>query len=610
MMNRRIISVGVLMLLVGSGVPAFMTPVAADDHTILFVCSEGQPPCHADEIMDAIGMAVHGQVIEVRPGTYTGPIHIHGDAGQKDITIRSSEGPAATIIDPEGAFAAVTVAADRGNVTFEGFTILGNWTAIGIGQGLAAAEGTVFDVRDNIIEAPKNTTQHGNSIQVTGHGSTVIGNTVAVTNLLHPDWSASGILSYGANDVLIRDNVVTGDSPDTCISIGGGRFSTPISTDVDVINNTASGCNRGVLVQAGVVNATIQDNVIFNNTHGASSQAVETWQPAGTTISGNAFSENAIQVIDEYDTARDLDLEATLGANTFDFSVVSRVSGEIVPAAIFSKIQDTVDGSGAGHAITAMSAGDAFVEDVRIPAGLNDLGLQGGVTIEGGIRTAAINTTLSGFEIVGGGAWGDAGNDAPAVWLEGGTGGHALDGLSLIGDGNTSTGRGLLFGIGVTGTSVADVATTGWASGVFINPSSDLSFTGLEASENYAGIGSDGISEVTILDSVFTDNVEGIGASSVGTGVVVEGSVFEGNSDYGVANYGGETITATGNYWGAITGPEDIFVDVSISIGGTGINPNEDIDILDGAGDRVLGDVSYIPWCLDSGCNLNSLNIE
>lgn len=243
----------------------------------------------------------------------------------------------------------------------------------------------------------------------------------------------------------------------------------------------------------------------------------------------------------------------------------------------FNTIQSAVDAANPDDTINV--AAGTYVEDVQIPGDKSSLVITGkGIdvtTLDGGIRTSGDNTSISGMTVNGGGSWGDSGNDFPAIWLEGGTSGHVITDVKLVGPDN-NTRRGLVFGIGVSSVEVTGVETLKWLSGVYINPSNNLTFTDLKVHNNFAGIGSDGISDTSINQSIFTDNEEGFGASSVGENVVVSKSSFIGNTA-GIAHYGGEIINAVQNYWGAASGPAH------------SSNPS-------GTGNSVSDNVSFSPW--------------
>ncbi len=412
---RKTITIGLMLLLVGGSVPGLM-PAAADDVGTqnLVVCPAGPPICHTDSIQQAIDLAINGDTIIVLAGTYEESLVID----KVNLTIESQNGPEATTINPQGASVGVRVMDNLGDVTFKGFNLTGDWTSMGIGQGLLAAEGTSFHVLNNIVGAPATTTTHGNAIQVTGDDSTVIGNAVEVPNQVNPDWSGSGILVYGASRALIEDNNVTSSPDDMCIGIGGDNFGAPKAEGVMVKDNVVHGCGNGIRVETGVHNTTVEDNEIRDNKFGFKSIAwsFSNSNPSGTTVKNNDFSNNDVQVHDRWDIggpddAPDLDLEAVLADNTFDLEVVVRDNPISVPK-IFSSIQDGVDAASAGNTVS-VGPGE-YHEKLTLDKAINITGVERDSVIinasafpdtrgidvnEGG--TTLDGLTLSSFTLVG-----------------------------------------------------------------------------------------------------------------------------------------------------------------------------------------------------------------
>ncbi len=87
----------------------------------------GDPYC---SIQTAIDNAVDTDEITVAPGTYFEMIDFLGRA----VTLRSSGGPAVTIIDAQGSGSVVTCGSGEGQDTLlDGFTITGGWQSVGGG---------------------------------------------------------------------------------------------------------------------------------------------------------------------------------------------------------------------------------------------------------------------------------------------------------------------------------------------------------------------------------------------------------------------------------------------------------------------------------------------
>lgn len=110
----------------------------------------------------------------------------------------------------------------------------------------------------------------------------------------------------------------------------------------DLTGGAGDGISIGDLEElgaAGTVTATIMNNSIANWQHGV---YLISSADAGSTVSGNSFENNDIQV---YDEAGILDIAALLEANNFDRAVVVNRPGDSLLPTIWSKIQDAFDTS-------------------------------------------------------------------------------------------------------------------------------------------------------------------------------------------------------------------------------------------------------------------------
>ena len=133
--------------------------------------------------------------------------------------------------------------------------------------------------------------------------------------------------------------------------------------------------------------------------------------------------------------------------------------------------------------------------------------------------------------------------------------GHTIKNCTLVGNGASG-----YYGIHVAaGTwnnlTIQDNDLSGWHGGLYLNPSSGHVISGNNFHNNiYVGIGSDGISNVSITGNTFSGHThpswgEGMGVSAAGVNVNVTGNRFF-NNTFGIRNWGPSgTVNATCNYW-------------------------------------------------------------
>ena len=270
-----------LVLVLGLG-QVMSTPVAAATINV---------PGDYATIQAAIDAASPGDTITVGAGTYPEAVSI----SVPNLTLRSAGGADATIIDAGGAVVAVEVMANLGDVTVEGFTVR-NWTGAGIVQRIAQKEGTALHVLNNKVIAPEQTsTPGGNSIQVTGDGSSVIGNEVTVTHHVTPGYSACGILVGVGDNVVVRENYVSGaPNGDSGIAVVGADPYGRAGPDNTIVQkNVVEDCRAAIVVQGDASDTLIEGNTISASSAGIYNGPIGTYQPAGTQVRLNSIAGNA-----------------------------------------------------------------------------------------------------------------------------------------------------------------------------------------------------------------------------------------------------------------------------------------------------------------------------
>jgi len=241
-------------------------------------------------IQDAIDAAADGDTIEVGPGTYNEKLVID----VPNLTIKSTDGAAATIINvPDEAedvknTGVLVNETNLGVITFDGFTVQ-NFTENGIVQGMAAHEGTTFHVLNNIVMPKADYLRNG--IQVSGDGSTVIGNTIQGAPLTE-DWAGSGIMVVNASDVTVKNNTVSGGDIGITIQNYSG-----IVNNITINNNTVEEARIGLALYGregyrGISNITMDNNTFTREEYASPAYGVNI-QTAD--VSGITFTNNLIE---------------------------------------------------------------------------------------------------------------------------------------------------------------------------------------------------------------------------------------------------------------------------------------------------------------------------
>lgn len=244
-------------------------------------------------IQAAIDAAADDDVIEVGPGTYNEAVIIN----KPNLTIRSTTGAASTIIDvPDGSLTTGVkfVGTNLGVLTFDGFTVK-DFTEQGIVQGMGSATGTTVHVLNNVV-IPAGTYLR-NGIQVSGDGSTVIGNTVS-NAYLTTDWGGTAIHVVNASNVIVRGNTVNGNG-DVAIAID--NYNAALVSNILIENNIIAGSDVAINITGGpdttgkiVSRVTITGNDLGNSLEGIDVSYVTL--TGANTFEKNDFSGNTTYI--------------------------------------------------------------------------------------------------------------------------------------------------------------------------------------------------------------------------------------------------------------------------------------------------------------------------
>ena len=271
-------------------------------------------------IATAIAAASTGDVVLVGPGTWTSSGDYVLNLFAKQITVRSMEGPAATILDGQNARRVVRCGAGETSASIiDGFTITGGAAVDGAGVSVEnASHPTIM----NCVITGNNATDHGGGIWCTDSSSptfvwcTISNNTAGDSG----GGSGGGLRIDDASMPLIQECTIsentayrggglsiygTGTSPtitssvisdNTCAGLGAGVAAydaSPVITDSSITGNVSGGVCGGLLLQN--TQSSITGCIISGNA-GSYGAGVYTWQSSDVltdcTISGNIASGN------------------------------------------------------------------------------------------------------------------------------------------------------------------------------------------------------------------------------------------------------------------------------------------------------------------------------
>src|SRR5690606_28682837 len=231
------------------------------------------------------------EVILVGPKEFKEGVIVNSLSADSRLTIKS-EGNQLPEIDADGnAYAVRAEGADfNGVLIVEGLEVLAGSQG-GIGQYMSASAGTIHVLNNVVSPSAESFALHGNAIQISGKGSTVIGNEVTVAEYLTEitNWSTSGVtVVKDASSSLISQNTIKGPQE----GIGSHNSVTGIAVDgkytddsaglaeVLIIGNEVSNLSSGISL-SDHVEVTVQGNFITANTNGIALGITSTgWEDA------------------------------------------------------------------------------------------------------------------------------------------------------------------------------------------------------------------------------------------------------------------------------------------------------------------------------------------
>ncbi|HRT91613.1 MAG TPA: right-handed parallel beta-helix repeat-containing protein [Anaerolineaceae bacterium] len=305
----------------------------------LDVCASG---CTYSTIQDAVNVAVSGDVISIRAGSYEG----FSIVGKSNITI-SGAGKGQTLIEPTSLintgvghkYVTPTLASvfvnQSNNVTIEGLTVKSTSATPGSGGADAivfwnASTGTITDCSIEGIY-----TISGNQ---TGQGLAVDAGAGETTSLALVNTDISGA-QKNAIDV-VDGKASTPNAGTISLSITGGSFTGAGPTSVNAQNGIMAWNRGGGSIDLSVSGATIS-GFDYTPTNNEATGILVYGVGGGTvSVSGNTLTGNEINI---YDNTSSLDMDAIFTANTFG-PVALIPGGNSILGTIQGAINEATDG--------------------------------------------------------------------------------------------------------------------------------------------------------------------------------------------------------------------------------------------------------------------------
>ena len=178
--------------------------------TLSSVAGDRLVPSQYPTVQAAIDAASAGDVVQISPGTYAGPVDLKGKA----ITVRGTSAVSASVISGGSDSVIRCVTAESADTILENLTITGGTRAWGAGLRLEAASPTIRNCRiiGNSADLPEGADGAGAGMYVRGGAPTILnciigGNTITVRNS-----TANGVGVYiSDSQAALYDCTITGN---------------------------------------------------------------------------------------------------------------------------------------------------------------------------------------------------------------------------------------------------------------------------------------------------------------------------------------------------------------------------------------------------------------
>jgi hypothetical protein len=264
-------------------------------------------PADQPSIQAGINAAQNGDTVLVSPGTYIENIDFNGKA----IIVKSSNGPAVTVIDGGGVSSVVTFSSNEtSSAVLNGFTLQhgdSSHTATQMGGGVAIEKSSPT-IKNNIVQG--NFGAYGGGGIGVSFGSPLIQGNIIRNNSQSPNVDSGigggGIGVNGAGSTQIIGNVILHNSwSNAGVGLGGGialfdSGSTLIENNY-IVGNVAGTQGPGIDMEQNVSGTVIIQNLIVGNSSPDDAGVYWFYSPAvfanNTIIDGRGTTSTVVALI-------------------------------------------------------------------------------------------------------------------------------------------------------------------------------------------------------------------------------------------------------------------------------------------------------------------------
>ncbi|QDT27620.1 hypothetical protein Enr10x_29380 [Gimesia panareensis] len=237
----------------------------------------------------------------------------------------------------------------------------------------------------------------------------------------------------------------------------------------------------------------------------------------------------------------------------------------------FATIQEAVDAAqlSVDPTDTINVAAGTYAEDVIVDTSVILQGANAGIAagvgpgvrgpeseLTGGFRLFANDVVIDGLKIVDG--TGPAGiGSKSAVFMATGTTGHTIKNNILEGPGTGVESRGVLstYNGNNDNITIQNNEIYDWVAGIHNQGITNVDIFGNNIHNVVAGVANDLVADVSIEGNAFSNSLEGIGVNTISNGtpdVAAHDNFFDSSTITNpIAHYGGDTVDASGNWWGS-----------------------------------------------------------